>query len=279
MFMKNKMKYIPILLATPLLFMGADYGDHVGGAYPNYYEDYQVTAIDFEAADENGKYPFTITIENTGDSYIAVTRNFGLEYHNDYFTFIDESVIGDVDNGLCLAPHSTGTYKSFTPASETFSLDDSSHYCYAYAIYQNIEVEYTNIKYIGKEATEGGAYYTYEAQDYSYHDEEGNEYYYYSKMVDVTIKGEKYAFFDDFASKDIRFGLTDDTLMESDIIVNEIRLIQGSETGKRFSDALMKGALWCVVAIAGAIFLILTLGVFPIFILPVIIRKSRQKNK
>ena len=91
--MKNKIKYLPALLMCPFLFMGAGYGEHQGYAYPHYYEDYELTAINFEDADENGKYPFSITIENTGDT----TQPVEILYHmNMGYPLLDEDSIVEI---------------------------------------------------------------------------------------------------------------------------------------------------------------------------------------
>ncbi len=278
--MKNKTKYIPALLLCPFLFMGAGYGNHPGYAYPLYYQDCQLTAISFEEADENGEYPFSVTIENTGERYITINSLFSLETRDQHFDFVDDIALTkeNVQYNFCLPPHTTGTFKSLTPSKNVFTLEDCTPYCYAFEIYTDVEVEWTSISYLGKETVEGGAYYNYQANDYSYHCEE-EDYFYFSKVVDVTIKGEHYAFFDDFASENISLGLIDDTLTSEDIVIENIKLIKGTDSGKRATEAFMKGLMWCGIAIFIGIVFLLTFGVFPIFILPVIIKKSKQKNK
>lgn len=258
--------------------MGAGYGEHQGFAYPHYYEDYELTAINFEEADENGKYPFSVTIENTGDGYITIDKLFEVDYGNQYFNFVDDLVRTNenVDYNLCLSPHTSRTFKSLTLANSVFALEDCSSSCYAFEVYTDIEVEWTSFSYLGKDTIEGGANYNFIANDYSYHGEL-EDYYYFSKVVDVTIKGEHYAFFDDFASEKITLALTDDTLTNEDIVIENIKLIQGTDTGKKATEAFIKGLMWAGIAILIGIAFLFTFGVFPIFILPVIIRKSKKK--
>lgn len=260
--------------------MGAGYGEHQGFAYPHYYEDYELTAINFEGADENGKYPFSITIENTGDGYIAIDKLFEVEYGNQYFNFADDLVRANenANYNLCLSPHTSRTFKSLTPADSVFTLEDCSSYCYAFEIYTDVEVEWTSISYLGKETVIGGADYSFIANDYSYHCDI-EDYYYFSKVVDVTIKGEHYAFFDDFASEKIALALTDDTLTSEDIVIENIKLIQGTDTGKKALEAFTKGIMWAGIAILIAIAFLIIFGVFPIFILPVIIKSAKKKNR
>ena len=266
----------------PFLFMGAGsgYGNHPGYAYPLYYQDYQLTAISFEEADENGEYPFSVTIENTGEWYITINHLFELNYNYEYFNFVDDVTIANenVENNLCLPPHTSRSFKSLTPAKSVFTLDECSSSCYGFEIYKDMEVEWTSFSFIGKENVENGAYYNFYAKDYSYHGEEDG-YYYFSKVVDATIKGEHYAFFDNYASDKISLGLTDDSLTSEDIVIEDIKLIKGVDSGKRASEQLRKGLMWCGIAIFIGIVFLLTFGVFPIFILPVIIRKSRNKKK
>ncbi len=261
----------------PVLFMGAGYGENAGFAYPHYYEEYQVTAISFEDADETGKYPFSITLENTGDEYIAIDKNFSLEYSDHYYQFYNDAVTFDDDknSGLCLAPLSSQTYKSLTPAFETFTLEECTHSCYAYEIFTDIEVEFTGFTYLGKDTIDDCLYYNFQANDYSFHDD---GYYYYSKVVDVTIKGEHFAFFDDFANEKISLALANDSLTSEDIVIEDLKLIQGTDSGKKFSEYLLMGLRWAAIAIFGGALVIFTLGVFPIFILPSIIKKSKQKH-
>lgn len=277
--MKNTIKFIPVLLATPMLFMGTKIsGEQSGGAYPHYYEEFQLTALTFGEADEEGTYPFTATIENSGDQYIAI-NTFEIMHESGYFRFADENVIGEQGGGICLAPHSSGTYKALANASEVFTINNCTPYCYAYEIAtdENLECEYTGFRYIGKQSVNDGAYYSFEASDYSYY---GDDYHYYSKMVDVDIKGVHYAFFDDYANASIKIGLVDSTLTEEDFTITNLQLIQGMDNGKKFSEGLMKGLGVAVLAIGGALLAIFTLGVFPIFILPPIIRKATaKKNK
>lgn len=276
--MKTKLKLIPALLVAPLLFMG---NSPVSYVWPHYYEDYEITNLTFGEHEEDG-YPFTITLQNNGDKYIDIGRTFELTTITDYFKFEDDRVCEDSLANVVLAPHSSATYKASGKTEEVFSLDDQtvSVYCYAYDVVQeennSFEYEWTTIKFIEKETIKDGAYYSFEISDFFV---EGSDYYYYAKIFDVTIKGEKYSFIDNNQNNILLFGLKDDTLTAQDIIIDNLYVIRGDSTGKKETEKLLQGLGWFGISCLIGLGVFATVGIFPIFILPSIIKKAKKNKK
>ena len=272
--MKNKTALIPLLVCAPLLFMGNSPVSHV---YPDYYENFEITAISFEEETEDG-YPFSVTITNNGDGYLDL-MNFDLSNDNDFYTFEDPAFYS-MNANVLLAPHTSGTYISKFCAASPFSLEDAIGYGRAYLLDSknspSLEFTYSGIAFEEKRIANGGAYYYFDVQDFNVKDE---GYYYYAKIVDVTIKGTKYSFLDQNNGNLITICLVDDTLTAEDFTFESIHVIQGYSTGKRESENLLMGVGVCALAILGAVAIIVSLGVFPLFILPAIIKKAKKKKE
>ena len=276
--MKNKFKLIPALLVAPLLFMGNSKVSHV---WPDYYVDYEITNITFGEQEEDG-YPFSVTVQNNGDSYIDIGQTFEITTRTQYFKLVENSVLDSFIPNLLLAPHSSMTCPANEKSEEVFSLDDGTVnvYCYAYKVTQeeneSFEYEWTGFKFKEKKLTDGGAYYYIEALDFFV---EGSDYYHFAKVYDLTIKGEKYSFIDNNSDNILCFGLKDDTLTAEDITVDNFYVIRGSSTGKKETERILMGLGWFGIACLIGIGIFITIGIFPLFILPPIIRKAKSKKE
>jgi hypothetical protein len=68
-----------------------------------------LTAISFEEADENGEYPFSVTIKNTGERYITINSLFSIDTRDQHFDFVDNIALANenVQYNFCLPPHTT----------------------------------------------------------------------------------------------------------------------------------------------------------------------------
>ena len=223
--MKNKAKFIPFLLAVPLLFMA---NSPVPG--PDYYEysDYEISDLVFEEADENGKYPFSTHIKNTGNNYISLANSYlggGHRFTNEYYA-----------SGLCIAPHSEGTYVSRDNVVNKFSLDEVKFVCYAYESHGF--AQYSDIEFVSKKMENDWTKYTFHANDYQTPEQTR-----YGKLITVSIKGEKMCIFQIVGNDDVGIvnNITSIITKEKDVLLRGID-IRSSE------DGLFSGTLTIMVS-------------------------------
>ena len=261
--MKNKLKFIPFLLAVPLLFMA---NSPVPG--PDYYEysDYEISDLVFEEADENGKYPFSTHIKNTGNNYISLADSYlggGHRFTNEYYA-----------SGLCIAPHSEGTYVSRDNVVNKFSLDEVKFVCYAYESHGF--AQYSDIEFVSKKMENDWTKYTFHANDYQTPEQTR-----YGKLITVSIKGEKMCIFQIVGNDDISIWLFDDSLEADDFVFESIALTKYRQSNGfpniQLDDIAIVVFRWIVyviliaagvVAVSAAIFLPTFFG----------IRKKRRAN-
>ena len=266
----KKTKLIPLLMGLPFLLMG---NSPVSHTYPHYYEDYEITNLHFGDPIE-GQYPLDITIKNTGDGYIAISEAFWLSTDDEGFEFEDENVMEDESFAVCLAPHSSGTYIASNLANETFTLENAYPNCYAYTDLS--EATYSSLNFSFKKAVAMGELFYYELEDF---DDGFNGYYHSSKIINIEVKGVPYSFVSHTSVSTVEFGLRDQTITAEDITVKSLYIAKGDSTGKQETEQFFKGLMWCGIAVLGAAVGLVLFGVFPIFILPVIIRKAKKKKE
>ena len=131
--MSKKLKILPLLLAAPLLFMANSLAPNSDVPPAESYNDYQLSNLIFESADENGKYPFSLNIENTGDFYI----NLDFSSYDRTYVFTNDINLEQ----LCLAPHTSGTFSSTAPADSVFTLENNKFTCYAHRVDGKLEYQ------------------------------------------------------------------------------------------------------------------------------------------
>ncbi len=256
--MKNKLKFIPFLLAVPLLFMA---NSPAPGPESYAYTDYLLSNLVFEEADSSGKYPFSLTIENTGDKYIALGSSFlegGFHFTNQY---------GSYD--LLVAPHSSGTYVSCNATTKKFTLEEKFFSCEAYAY--SGAAEYSNIEFVSKDDNYSSTYYRFEIKDYQTPTEDR-----YAKIVNVSIKGESMCFINKGYNNQIYIELYDDTLNPEDFVFESIALTKYRQMNGLMGD-MAKLLRWMgIVMLAGLGFIAVSAAIFfPTFFG---IRKKRRAN-
>lgn len=256
--MKNKLKFIPFLLAVPLLFMANSPAP--GPAYYDY-SDYEISDLVFEEADENGKYPFSAHIKNTGNKYIILDSCYlgrGYQFTNEY-----------VASELCIAPHSEGTYVSRFNAEYKFSLDEVEFVCYAYKSHG--AAQYSDIEFVSKEVEHDWTEYNFHANDYQTPEQTR-----YGKLITVSIKGEKMCIFQIGGNDDIRILLFDDSLEADDFVFESIALTEYHQMNGLMGDMakLLRGM--GIAMLVGLGFIAVSAAVFfPVFFG---IRKKRRNE-
>ena len=226
--MKNKLKFIPFLLAVPLLFMAnspAPSSD-VPPAMP--YSDYQLSDLVFESADENGKYPFSLNIENTGDLYI----NLDFSSYDRTYDFTNDINL----EKLCLAPHTSGTFSSIAPADSVFTLENNKFTCYAHRV--DGILEYESIALLEKiERVDGLFGYKFKINNPEYvlnetrNNSEKVSAPPYLSIVDLSIKGEKVSFYQGGATpqEELYIAVKNGSLTEEDFVFEKISLSKEPE--------------------------------------------------
>ena len=256
--MSKRLKILPLLLAAPLLFMA-----NSPAPGPTYYEysDYEISNLVFEEADENGKYPFSTHIKNTGNKYISLD----LCYLDRGYKFTNEYVASE----LCIAPHSEGTYVSRFNAEYKFSLDEVKFVCYAYEPHG--VAQYSDIEFVSKEVEHDATEYTFHANDYQTPEQTN-----YGKLITVSIKGEKMCIFQSGGYDDIRIVLFDDSLEADDFVFESIALTKYHQMNGLMGDMakLLRGM--GIVMLVGLGFIAVSAAIFfPVFFG---IRKKRRAN-
>lgn len=142
----RKIHLIPLLMMTPILFMGnspAPYADFARSVGADEYQLNNLTYGDKEKMGDLELYPFTLDIQNNSEYYlcyrsldIVVT---GKPYLDDICTFRILSPYYDDD---CIKPHDTMTVMGY--ALDTYTIDQLRlGYGYGYSS-EGVSVEFTN---------------------------------------------------------------------------------------------------------------------------------------
>ena len=238
--MKNKLKFIPFLLAVSLLFMA---NSPAPGPSTHQYFDFEIADLTFSEPDENGLYSLSATIENKGDSYISLNQSyFSYSGSNSYYNFKDK-----YDSyRACIPPHSSATYYSRGLIGKKFTLEESEFWCEAYN--SDGTAEYSKVEFVSKEKdlyTEQ-TYYAFKIVDYKAPSEER-----YSPLITLSIKGEKMCYFARFEGKNNLFtlDLSDSSLVAEDFTFESIDLTIYHTYG------ISLNGLWKFFGILGLIFL------------------------
>ena len=212
--MKNKLKFIPFLLAVPLLFMA---NSPAPGPKTYQYSDFEITDLTFSEPDENGLYSYSATIENKGDSYISLYHCYIGSKSSSYYRFKDK-----YDSyRACVPPHSSATYYSRDLIDEKFTLEESEFWCEAYN--SDGTAEYSKVEFVSKEeiSDKEQTYYTFKIVDYKAPSKER-----YSPLITLSIKGEKMCYLAKFEGKNNQFtlDLSDSSLVAEDFAFESIDL-------------------------------------------------------
>ena len=177
----KKISFIPLLLISPLLFMGAVYPY----ARETPYEDYEISDLTFGEKD-NGAYPYSLSISNTGEGYISLTdfRFDDGEYGNGYI-----EQIGDFfDSYLYLAP---GGKCSLSGHSQVNMDPEKINYnCVAFCEYSINEYKSVTFTGMDEEDYYNGTSYNYYFNIEGYPQEND---YYLTYLLEFTYDGVTYA--------------------------------------------------------------------------------------
>ncbi len=252
--MKNKLKFIPFLLAVPLLFMA-------NSPYPYdrpiLYEDFSAEVISYNYEKNESVYinELKLSVNNTGDGYMNL----------DYFAAKkgDEKVEGysPVINGLqtpynhslLLPPDETNTveYDLTTTSRNEFDFNGATITYKAFITYEKVEGVDYKIELTNKQVTSYDLHiYTFEVSGLKGF--ESN--YYYSGIVDFTVNGTHLGIYSaDWDSGETRFDIyAYEDLNESDFVFNALYKLKGREIWRGYSPNIT--SLIIAVSIVAATF-------------------------
>ena len=264
--MKNKSKFIPLLLLCPLLFMGNSPAPYDGG---DVYEDFEVSNLTYGEKDIDDKYPLTIDVKNTGTGYMLVGSSFYMEAsNNDYVNCYHELVSYRYYDDVCIGPNQTAKLISDGSVSQQYELNEYRIVCRGYQ--EVIETTYGSIKLEDKADVSGvnSAYYYFSIEDLKTDNE-----YYYSMIVDMNVKDKNVAFKYYSAMDEFSVCLNDRTLTEEDFTINGVYLIRGRNKTIDFINDT-----WTIVYVCLGVTLFVGFLVSLAFI-PLIVKVSTKRTK
>ena len=216
----KKTRFIPLLLLCPLMFMGNSPAPYNVG---DVYEDFEVSNIVYGEPNVDNRYPFSVDVKNTGTGYMCVGNSFYMEANNnDYSNCYHELVSYRNYADVCLGPGQTATLVSDNYVSTQHEL--SEYRVVAYGFKDFFETSFTSIDFNKKENVYGvdAAGYYFEIKNLKLDND-----YYYSMIIDTTIKGENIAFKFYSATDEFNICLNDRTYVAEDFVFNNIYLIRG----------------------------------------------------
>ena len=235
----RKTLFLPLLLISPLLFMGNSPAPYYTGE--NYSaENFEITNLEYqERENQNVWYSFTLEIYNKGDLYLQVDSLwFDVEDGNSGDFSIDTLRFNE-----CIPPDTKVILRGY--ANREYSIDKIKPSDAVGFKVPKQTMSFSSAKLVNKvdaEQTYSGQTiyeYVYEIEGATFDDA-----YYNSMMVDYTIDGEHHATHEYSASKRFSFASTKD-VEESDITINKIYLIQG-----RFKRYNQYSGIWLTIMIS-----------------------------
>ncbi len=284
--MKNKLKFIPFLIAVPLLFMA-------NSPYPyatdEPYEDFTATFVSREKNDEDGIDNLTLNISNTGTGYLNLSSLY-IEINNHYVNLNYPTVNGFVVDSYgrsdaFLLPPSESLNVVYDLTYRYISADvDFSEAAYAgqaFSEYTKMEAD-VEIELVNADTSKPNET-TYEFKLFGLKGFESG--YNYSGITVFTVKGTTVAAHStDWDSGSSSFYVTSygETLTADDFEFTALYAVQGRKYyGGGFGGAIIAALL--LFAGAAVILLpalaIVVFVILPAILIPIIVTKSVKKRR
>ncbi len=283
--MKNKLKFIPFLLAVPLLFMA-------NSPYPyatdEPYEDFTATFVSREKNDEEDIDNLTLNISNTGTGYLNLfslytkinNKGFSLRYPTVNGFVVDSSGLG----GAFLLPpnESLNVVYDLTHerASDVLDFSEVTYTAEAFSEYTKMEAD-VEIELVNTDTSKPNET-TYAFKLFGLKDFESG--YNYSGITVFTVKGTKVAVHSmnwDSGSSSFYVTSYDETLTADDFIFTELYMVQGR---KFYGNPLAAVAALLAIFVGAAVILLPALAIvvfviLPAILIPIIVTKSVKKRR
>ena len=284
--MKNKAKFIPFLLAVPLLFMA-------NSPYPyatdEPYEDFTATFVSREKNDEEGIDNLTLNISNTGTGYLNLSSLY-TEVSNQGFSLRYPTVNGFAvvnnwrSDGFLLPPNESlnivyDLTHQYAPADLDFS--EVTYTGQAFSEYTKMEAD-VEIELVNTDASKPNET-TYEFKLFGLKGFESG--YNYSGITVFTVKGTKVAVHSmnwDSGSSSFYVTSYGETLTADDFEFTAFYAVQGRKYyGVGFGGTIIAGLLLFVGAAAILLpaLAIVVFVILPAILIPIIVTKSVKKRR
>ena len=283
--MKNKAKFIPFLLAVPLLFMA-------NSPYPyatdEPYEDFTATFVSREKNDEEGIDNLTLNISNTGTGYLNLSSLY-TEVSNQGFSLRYPTANGFAvannwrSDGFLLPPkESLNVVYDLTHEHAPADLDFSevTYTGQAFSEYTKMEAD-VEIELVNTDTSKPNET-TYEFKLFGLKGFESG--YNYSGITVFTVKGTKVAVHSmnwDSGSSSFYVTSYGETLTADDFVFTELYMVQGREF---YGNSIAAVATFLLIFVGAAVILLPALAIvvfviLPAILIPIIVTKSVKKRR
>lgn len=161
--MKNKLNFLPLLFATPFLFMGTSLKTE--GCYISSTQKYgaaEITQVSFEGPDTDNLYKGTFGFKNNGAGYVDLQDSQFIL--GDNLTVPPSLLMGDYwarEGTFVLAPNKSGTFVSANPVSYHFELSEVEMNFFAFRHFEEFEYSEVTFETIGEVNLGGENWYGY----------------------------------------------------------------------------------------------------------------------
>ncbi len=260
--MKNKAKLVPLILICPLLFMANSAAPY---AYPEEYEDFEVTNVTYGDIDSDYRYPVSIEVKNTGESYMMLHNHFFANTENESLNFYRNGIHYTNTGIACIGPNQSATLIADRNVIQQYELSAYSFYAEAYSQY--VSATYSGVRLDEVEQYSDYALYSFTIEGFKY-----DTNYYYSPIVEFTAKGESYCIYNYSLNDYFYVSLLDKTLTAEDFEFTGIKLIQGRNRVSRDIESMWL-TIWILLGITLFVGFLISLAFIPLII------KSATKKK
>ncbi len=223
--MINKLKLIPLLVAAPLLLMGAKPWFEITSAE---YSQAEITALNFGEEDYRGYRTLSITVKNNGDGIIDLhSSSFTIPNHEKTY-YLDDIF---VDKNYCdsvkyLTSNSECTLDLQSKFDCTFEIEDMELSFYAINDYVTVDHRNDLVALAGTATNNGVTKTIFDLKTEPYNIEQGYDDFF---LFDVSIKDKTFILPATVTAAHVvakelmaRFNTYDIVLEESDIVLNRV---------------------------------------------------------
>lgn len=273
--MKNKLKFIPFLLAVPLLFMG-------NAPYPyeteKTYKDFTVEVVSY--THDTSTHEVVLDITNTGTGFLSL-GNLTAEIGDDNYR-LEKPIINNVvaeSYGFYLPPNESETVVYDLRGNLGINFASASFAARAFSTYESVDMTNVEIEAVNTNVEADKTTYNFKVFGLSGFEKDYN----YSGMTVINVKGHKLAAYStNWDSGKTEFTITtyDTSIIEDDFAFAELYRIKGRVHYGATIGAFFEGLayaiftiFWVVILVAAIIFVVL-----PAILIPIIVVTSKKRR-